>query len=360
MRSQRGATTLWPRRAILGAALGLPLVADERDAPSERRRFQDETTELEVVRETDPAIRCVMPRPYNRVFSKRNRFLLYASERSGTLQAWSMDLKDGKNRRLTNAANLDPASLTLTPDDRTLCYIDNGWLWTDRAEGGKARRIASLAGYRPGSGIGVTSDGRSVLAPDGTDLRRIPLRGRGERVVATGGPFRDSMARPAAETVLFRGPDDSLWTAKMDGGASRLALTAGQILDFRWAPDGSVVFYLWLPDNFGRTVYLREHDPDTGEDREIALTSQYSAFGVNEDGTVFVGVSFSKAQPHVLLLLRSVRREMTLCAHWASDAAAAAPVFTPDSQSVYFQSDREGKAALYSMRVDKLVEQTGS
>jgi oligogalacturonide lyase len=36
-----------------------------------------------------------------------------------------------------------------------------------------------------------------------------------------------------------------------------------------------------------------------------------------------------------------------------------APIFSPSSQRVFFQSDRHGKPAIYSMSVEKLVEQTG-
>jgi oligogalacturonide lyase len=60
----------------------------------------------------------------------------------------------------------------------------------------------------------------------------------------------------------------------------------------------------------------------------------------------------------VLLLLRVARREFTLCEHKASDAALVQPIFSPDSQSVFFQSDREGKPAIYRVRVEKLVEET--
>jgi len=36
------------------------------------------------------------------------------------------------------------------------------------------------------------------------------------------------------------------------------------------------------------------------------------------------------------------------------------PLFSPDSQRIYFESDREGKPALYCMHVEKLVEKTES
>jgi oligogalacturonide lyase len=52
------------------------------------------------------------------------------------------------------------------------------------------------------------------------------------------------------------------------------------------------------------------------------------------------------------------RRELTMCEHGASDPATVAPIFSPNSQRIYFQSDREGKHAIYMVRVDKFVEET--
>ena len=62
--------------------------------------------------------------------------------------------------------------------------------------------------------------------------------------------------------------------------------------------------------------------------------------------------------PDVLLLLRAAHSERTMCEHKASNAEAVAPLFSPDSQRIYFQSDRHGKPAIYSMHVEKLVEKT--
>jgi oligogalacturonide lyase len=84
------------------------------------------------------------------------------------------------------------------------------------------------------------------------------------------------------------------------------------------------------------------------------------SFGANADSSVFVGASGSKASPYLLLLVRSVRRELTLCEHRASDPRLVSPQFSPNSQRVFFQSDRHGKMAIYSMRVEKLVEETES
>jgi oligogalacturonide lyase len=59
-----------------------------------------------------------------------------------------------------------------------------------------------------------------------------------------------------------------------------------------------------------------------------------------------------------LLLVRAAKRELTLCEHRASDPHLVSPIFSPNSQRVFFQSDKDGKLAIYSMVVDKLVEET--
>ena len=93
-------------------------------------------------------------------------------------------------------------------------------------------------------------------------------------------------------------------------------------------------------------------------DKLVAPTSQFYRFAPNANATVFLGASSSKASPTVLLLLRLTKRELTLCEHRSSDLQALNPRFSPDSQRILFQSDRNGQAALYTMKVDRLVEKT--
>jgi oligogalacturonide lyase len=60
----------------------------------------------------------------------------------------------------------------------------------------------------------------------------------------------------------------------------------------------------------------------------------------------------------VLLLVRKVRREFTLCEHRASDPRMVQPIFAPSSQRIFFNSDQHGKPAIYTMAVDRLVAET--
>ena len=364
------AAVVWSRRQLLLAALALPARAEVR--PSERVRYLDPGTEFEVFRVTDPKHSSFLPPATNRLFPRRGAFLLYASDRGGTLQAYTLDMKKWESTAITEAAALDPASLTLSPDDRSVIYFDSGALHLVGAGGGGGHR--ELYRFPDGGGtaaagstlrVAVTADGPSVLfAEGGTVLRMLPLLGGGAsaarlRKVAENREGIDApLVRPRRASVLYRSKE-SYWLANLDGQRQARLKTApdGRLGPAFWAPDGRLVFYLHYPED-GRSHTIREHNPDTGEDKLLGRTSQFVAFSANRDASVFVGSSVSKAGPYVLLMLRSVKRELAICEHKAADPVAVAPVFSPDSQKVFFQSDRHGKPAIYSMVVDRLVEKT--
>jgi Tol biopolymer transport system component len=174
-------------------------------------------------------------------------------------------------------------------------------------------------------------------------------------------PFAIShpIARPLRAQILYRQGDEALWLVNSDGQQNRrLKLAPGRIGPANWAPDGRTLLYLHFPDDPTQLNAIREHIPDTNTDRLVARTSQFVQFGFNRDTSVFVGASRNTASPTILLLLRVTRREFTLCEHKTSHPADAAPRFSPDSQRIYFQSDRDGKPAIYSVHVEKLVEKT--
>ena len=166
------------------------------------------------------------------------------------------------------------------------------------------------------------------------------------------------LPRPKRASVLYR-RGDSWWLANYDGKQNyRLRTAEGGLGPSLWSPDGRSVLYLSYPADPHRLHAIREFVPDSNEDNAVANTSQFVGIGRNADASVFVGASGSKASPYVLLLVRAVKRELTLCEHRASDAAMVSPVFAPNSQHVYFGSDRHGKPAIYSIAVEKLVEET--
>lgn len=358
----------WTRRAFLYsgmAASGLGAENDKGIFPSEWRRFADPVTEFEVERLTDPAHASYLPAYYERALARRGNFLLYAGDRTGSLQAFRMDLKSGETRQLTHAEGLDGSSLTLMPDERSFCYFDGLSLRQMNLSNLRGREIYRVTeGWQRCPGCSVSDDG--VYATFGESrgessrLRLIRIaHGSAQTVAETPWKICHPQVNPRRAQILYRQGDLALWLVNTDGGQNRkLKLGDGRVGPSRWSPDGRTILYLNFPDDSTQLNSIREYTPDQNADRLISKTSQFAHFGVNANSSVFVGASQNRASPHILLLLRVARRELTLCEHRASDPRIVSPMFSPDSQKVYFESDRHGKPAIYRMRVDKLVEAT--
>src|SRR5271169_1245207 len=128
------------RRAFLATLASSALDAEldkGKNFPPEWKRYSDPATEFDVYRLTNPAFSSYLPAYYNRAISKRQGFLLFSSDHTGSKQVFRMDLKLGEIRQLTQAQDLDEASLALLPDDRGFCFFD-----------GPSLRMASLSNLR--------------------------------------------------------------------------------------------------------------------------------------------------------------------------------------------------------------------
>ncbi len=338
--------------------------AKSRIVPSAVTRYSDPLTEFPVLRLTDPTYSSRLPAYYARAVSRRSSFLLYSSDITGRWEAFQMDLKSGQARQLTEAENLDPASPTLLPDDRGFCYLDGGRLLTAALANQRTREVYHVPeGFEPGPGFSVSEDGQyaALIEKKGSHFRLQLVRmAAGSAVTLTESEveLRDPIPRPRRASVLYRS-GEAVWMVNYDGQQQRqLHLAEGETGPAIWSPDGRSVLYLNFPADRQKLHNLREFTPDSNTDKMIANTTQFVEFGCNADASVFVGASGSKASPQVLLLVRAVRRELTLAEHRAGNPEMVAPIFAPNSQRIFFVSDRHGKPAIYSMAVDKLVEQT--
>jgi oligogalacturonide lyase len=347
------------------AGAGACLAADKGQAyPSEAKRYADEATENYVVRLTDPAHQSWLPAGYSRAISRKSDFLIYSSDRTGLVQAYRLDLKNGQSRAVTGIPELIAGSLTLAPDEREFAYLAGGLLYLDRVSGGHARELYRLEeGFNFGTGFSLSEDGLvSALVEDKPGLSRLRLitmrTGAAATLVESPDPISDPQPRPKRAGILYR-RNNELWVVNYDGAQNRkLKIAPGGVGTALWSADGRTVDYLNIPADRKQLNNIREFTPDTNEDQFVSNTTQFATFNRNSDTSVFVGASGSKASPYVLLLVRSVKRELTLCQHHASDPRQVTAFFSPNSQRVIFQSDRDGKMAIYSIAVDRLVEET--
>jgi oligogalacturonide lyase len=182
-------------------------------------------------------------------------------------------------------------------------------------------------------------------------------RGEARTVVEASFEISDPLMRPQRRQILYRQGDAALWLADSAGQPNRrLKLAPGRVGPANWAPDGSAVLYLHFPADRAQLNAVREYAPDTDTDKLVARTSQYVHFGFNRDTSVFVGASRNAASPAVLIMLRVNGRELTICDHRSSHPESVAPIFSPDAQRLFFQSDRDGKPAIYCVHMERLVE----
>jgi oligogalacturonide lyase len=292
--------------------------------------------------------------------------MIFCCDRGGTPQALRMDLKSGESRDLTEAEDLDGSSLTLTPDNRQFCYFAGRGLYISSV-GGRSRPLYEVPGdWERCPGLSVGPDGTHATFAerkgDRSRLRMVTLaQGLPRTVVEVPFAMSHPIPRPMRAQILFRQGDEALWMVNSDGAQKRqLKLADGKLGPASWVADGRSILYLSFPADPRQLTAIRESLPDTNGESLVAKTSQYAAFGFNLPATVFAGACRSAASPTILIMLRSEQRELTLCEHKASHPETTAPRFAPDTQRVYFQSDRDGKPAIYCMHVEKFLEKTAS
>jgi oligogalacturonide lyase len=333
--------------------------------PRDWIKYSDPATEFQVYRLTDSGYSSYLPSCYAGAIAHRNNFLVFCCDRTGSLQAFRLDLKNGESRLLTEAKALDASSLRLAPGDRGFYYFDGPSLRYLTFSGREREVYRVPEGFSHGAGFSISIDGRYAVVPEskaggGSRLRLIQLaKGAVSTLVDVSGEISDPMARPKRDSALYRRDGDSLWLVNFDRQQNRrLKIAEGVLGPALWAPDGKTVLYLNYAAEKKQLNSIREHVPDTSTDKLVSPTSQFVSFAPNSDASVFVGASASKASPFVLLLVRMTQREMTMCEHKASEPEKVAPIFSPDSQRIFFQSDRHGKQAIYMMGIEKLVEKT--
>jgi oligogalacturonide lyase len=316
--------------------------------------YLDPSTENIVVRLTDPGYTSRSPAPQNRHVASRSPLMLFSNDRHGVMAPFTLELKTAVLKQLAEPKELKTDTLLLDSADRSCLFLDGQILNRVSLDRGKPRTLAE--GVEDFHSQGLRDE--IVILRQGK-LERID--DKGSTVLAEGAGSR-GLISPAGDACCFtREQSDgqcSLHIVSM-GGGQPVEAARGAITCPTWSPDNQTVLFLRESNHEDAPASeLWEAPVDGSGARFISSTSRFATFSPNGNGSVFVGASRSQAQPHVVLMLRAAHREMTLCEHRSSRPELVRPVFSPNSQRVYFQSDRHGKPALYTLSVAQLVEPT--
>jgi oligogalacturonide lyase len=360
----------WSRRAFLTAAAACGALGEAPTGKgvvlsSEARRYFDPATEFPILRLTQPTYSSYLAAEHHRSLGRN--FVLFSSDRQGKPDVYRMDLHNNEWRRLTDAEALDIKSAALGSGDRAFYFIDGASLRSSTMSNLRERDVYSAtAPYETLADFALTADGSHAYVVErragGSRIRLVPL-GRGgatSDVVESTDEMSAPLPRPGSAGGLAYRCGDGVSVIERGKPSRDAALAPGRTGSIYWSPDGTSLIYLSIPETKRELNSIREYLLATGQDRLIARTSQFVRFAPNADASVFVGASGSKASPHVLILLRNPKREMTLCEHRAQNAANLEVAFAPNSQRVLYQSDAHGKPALYSVAVERFVAETES
>jgi oligogalacturonide lyase len=367
--------------------------------PSEIRRYADPLTEREVWRLTGAAVPRHHPYEYQRFLAHNNSFLLLAggapSGPGAGPQVLRMDLPSGRMAQLSQGSDVAPYSICLAPDERSFFFLQGGVLKHVGLRTLKEREIYQVEqGWRATGDLGISVDGRYaalvemrssdwVEGPDGEERLRLqferkPLcririietaKGNHSIVTEEKNWLGRPQLRPKRDQVLYcqLGPSDRImarmWLVNLDGKQKQsLRPKRGeeQLGPEYWTGDGKQIEYAHYVDQNWHKPAVRTLNPDTREEQEVARCTQFWHLRGNADNSAIVGESRSKAGPNIYVLFPEVQREMTICEHASSGKpdAQPRPVFSPDSQWIYFTSDRGGVQSLYRANVADLVEKT--
>ena len=272
--------------------------------------------------------------------SPDGNFLAYASDESGNLDIWLLDLRSGSPVRRTDSPAADRRPVWM-PDGGELLFVSERdgrpGVWRMPALGGPATRLIPDA-----DDVAVSPDGEQVaftrVSPSGeTRIAVAPLSDvTGVRFLTRDGDGRWNHSQPAwspdGAEICYRA-QMSLWRVPLGGSRARQIVASNHFLrNPSWSHDGEHVYFssnregpeaIWRVDVSGRN--LRRVTPGTGPEGQPA---------VSRDGTL---LALATRREDLLLVVRDLASGGE--ATWSTSSYETMPAIAPDGQALFFVSN---------------------
>ncbi len=186
--------------------------------------------------------------------SPDGRYVVFASDRSGALAIWRMDLDGGHSVQLTPGH--DEVRPAVSPDGRWLVYQQgHGWVKTTLGkvsiDGGDAVQLTTTMSMRP------------IISPDGDAIAYYSMDDAGWKIAvmpSSGGSTVKTYPIPATGSRVMRwtpdgrglayiddrGDESNVLLQRLDGGRPEhlASFHAGDVVAFDWSPDGRHLAYV--------------------------------------------------------------------------------------------------------------------
>ncbi|MDD4849305.1 MAG: oligogalacturonate lyase family protein [Gemmiger sp.] len=374
--------------------------------------YLDPYTGHEVTRLTEPDHTCHHMYFYNRMTTADGKKLLYCAELNGERQLYLMDLDTGDALQLTEGPSLEDYGGLITADDKAVIYQQGNALWkVDVATLARTCLYRAADGWNCGN-WGTSEDNHFlVLAetrrdtlPDLTGKKGwefFPivcaakplchivyldtLTGKSHVVVVDHCWFGHAQLRPHdPDTILFchEGPydmiDARLWLVQSDGSNYRCARQQPSDLIIThefWMPDGHQFAYVRRETTGAQEEAICLMNPATLKEETLMPCQPYAHFICDPQMQYFAGDCQGSDTPihlqgqqgdsqavrnnFIYLVDIATRKEIPLCWHGTSWTAAHGspqdahphPCFTGDGKRLLFTSDKDGKPAIYQVKL---------
>lgn len=373
------------------------------------KEFIDEYTGRKIIQLTSDDCLSHHPYFYNKMLTRDNRFLIYASDCSGSRNLYKLDMETGDTLQLTDIKErFDDFSANLSSDDKYLYYSkNNGIVKLDMQTLEEEQLYVSEDGFRFGS-YGISADDKCILISEMDKKDIVVSKGDWStfepqweakphcRLVYldnTTGKYHVVLDEPHCwlghpqvrpdnnNELLFchEGPqwkiDARLWLINADGTNHRCAkpkVADDMIVTHEyWLNDGSKVAY--VHKNYENIATIRYINPDTLED-EVFTECTYSAHIFSSpDNSYIIGdgqpskpvlpesgtdhpVAMAHTESFLFMINTNTKKEEKLCYHGSTftpygnaQDCHPHPSFTHDSKAVIFSSDLNGKPAVYKV-----------
>jgi TolB protein len=234
------------------------------------------------------------------------------------------------------------------PELAYLAVADGYWeVWAANADGSKAKQLTKTGTDK--TRVSWYPDGRALLAScnDGT-LFKVGLDGKQTRITLPQFPVVDAALAPDGSKIAYSFSTaidgNDIWVTNSDGTGTRKLVTLAALQhEPVWSRDGTQIYF--LSGDGGQAHDIWRASLNGGNTEQLTVGSLYH-FDIAVASNGDLAYSSNRSGNYEIYLQRQGAKPEVLTCDPALDGG---PVFSPDDNSIVFESTRGGAPNLWRM-----------